>query len=739
METEPWRGVGRPEAWSGAGVVLAQVLWWPLGPSWLGETVDAAALWPVTLLGFLAAAAVVVCRAVPVVALAAAVTSTVAGIALLGDGGVRPADAVAGPLAVVVTLFALTARVSRTASAVAACVVPVIFTVLMAGRGAPPRTALGIGLFLGAACALVWAVGLGHRSRRARRRAERTYQRSVTAVPEWMAAAERRRLAAELHDVAAHRLTGIAVAAAAGLRLGEPLRRAEAAAYAAEAGRQAVDELDQLVSLEQPGPDAEERIEELVAASGAGDFVRTGPRLHREAEAFAYAVVREALTNISRYASTAAVRVRVAADRDRLRIVVVDSGGAASVEGLGGGNGLAGLAARARTMGGTVTAAPYRTGWRVRADVPLPLPASDAALAGPRRGRTVVRDRALVVLAAGTSLSVVLLPAADDTDLLAQPGPAAFLLLALLAHASTVAWRRTRPARATTVAIAVLSVWITISAAWRGPESTSLFLGSWWIELVLVYSVAAYGAGGWRSWWAPAALATLGGTALAAAPGIEGSRPAAAAVLAGVVLAPATAVWGAGLLVRARRRRRADSAARSLMRERDRADDATRQARRQLAERLRGDARRRAREVVTAADATDLSGVVTAARAALTALREVVQAPPPDDREPPPGLAGLHALAARHRAACTVTGSPHAPSAAAEVVAYRTAAMLLGDGAQLLLELGTDGVDLTVRRGRSLDPPAVRRLRRLVTDADGNLAGDPGRGSVRVWLPNAPQ
>lgn len=730
-------------SWSGilsaGSVVVAQALWWPLGPRLLGAQFDIAALWPVAALGLLAAAAVAVCRDAPEVAVAAAVASTAMGIALLGSHGVvRPADAIAGPLAVVLTLFGLTMRVSRARSAVAACAVPAVFTVLVVVRGAPPRTAIGIGLVLGAGCALVWTAGLGHRARRAKRRAEQMYHRAAATVPAWVAAAERRRLAAELHDVAAHRLTGIAVAAAAGLRLGEPHRRAAATAYAAEAGRQAVDELDRLVSLEHSAdPPAGDRIEELVATHGVDDVVRSGPALSPEGAAFVYAVVREALTNASRYAATAAISVRVDADRDRLRVSVADGGGDTPVSGLGGGHGLAGLATRARAMGGTLTAGPQATGWRVQADVPLPVPGTAAA--GPPRPGSAVRDRALAVLAAGVSLGVVLLPADDDVDLLAQPGSAAFLLTALITHASTVAWRRTAPTRATAAAIGLLASWIAISTGWHGPDSGSLFLGSWWIELVMVYSLAAYGRAGSHTWWAPAALSALGGAALAAGPEITGNRVAAATILAGAVFVPAMLVWAAGLVVRTLRRRRTTAAARDRAADQDRAADAARQTRLHLADRLRGDARRQTLAVVAAADAADLAGVVTAARAALTALREVVQVAPPDDTEPPPGLAGLRGLAARRRAALSVTGSPRESSAAVEVTAYRTAAMLLGDGSRLALNLRSEGVELTVRQGRPLDSAAVREVHRLVADADGHLDGEPRHGSVRIWLPNPQQ
>ncbi|MFJ9153427.1 histidine kinase [Streptomyces sp. NPDC102270] len=84
----------------------------------------------------------------------------------------------------------------------------------------------------------------------ARRSALANYEAGTAAVPLFAALVERDRLAAELHDVAAHRVTGIVVAAGAALRLADRERTGDALRHASEAGRGAVRELVRLTGLD---------------------------------------------------------------------------------------------------------------------------------------------------------------------------------------------------------------------------------------------------------------------------------------------------------------------------------------------------------------------------------------------------------------------------------------------------------------------------------------------------------
>ncbi|WP_338103777.1 ATP-binding protein, partial [Streptomyces rhizosphaericus] len=103
----------------------------------------------------------------------------------------------------------------------------------------------------------------------------------------------------------------------------------------------------------------------------------------------AYRIVQEALTNARKHAPGAAVTVRVSGGpADRLTVDVrnapppgaaADTGGGEGSHAEGGGQGLIGLAERARLAGGELSAGPAQGGFRVRAW--LPWPAADTVSA----------------------------------------------------------------------------------------------------------------------------------------------------------------------------------------------------------------------------------------------------------------------------------------------------------------------------------------------------------------------
>ncbi|MFF2121446.1 sensor histidine kinase [Kitasatospora sp. NPDC058184] len=232
---------------------------------------------------------------------------------------------------------------------------------------------------------------------------------------------QRLEVARGLHDFVAHEITGIVLEAQAGqLPDQEPEETAVLLRRLEEAGLRALDSMDEMVgALREPGgeggrdgrsdpPDREERADgattrrlgladlpELVTRFGATGrpggtgtagaprataelAPETAGRLSAEAEATAYAVVLEALTNIRRHAPQATeVTVRVAPGTDgAVELTVTDDGGPSRRPLLrrrpgAGGTGLAGLTARAAAHGGSLTAGPGTpAGWRVSCSLP---------------------------------------------------------------------------------------------------------------------------------------------------------------------------------------------------------------------------------------------------------------------------------------------------------------------------------------------------------------------------------
>ena len=212
------------------------------------------------------------------------------------------------------------------------------------------------------------------------------------------AAAERTRIAREMHDVIGHQLAVIVSLAdgAAAKLASDPPRAAAAIASVADVGRQALGETRGLLGVlradgsgdglaPQPGLAglgdlvAQTRATGLAATLDcAGDAAGLAPDI----QLAVYRIAQEAITNTLRHASGAqAVAVRVTIGAASVELEVTDDGrpapgaipgrAAAPPAGPGGGQGLTGMRERARAYGGSVAAGPGPHGWEVRATLPL--------------------------------------------------------------------------------------------------------------------------------------------------------------------------------------------------------------------------------------------------------------------------------------------------------------------------------------------------------------------------------
>lgn len=228
-----------------------------------------------------------------------------------------------------------------------------------------------------------------HDRDRAFRRAEKTTTDLLGRRDAALAAAvaaERLRIARELHDVSSHAV-GVMVlqAGAAGAqRLADPARARAALAAVETAAAQATAELDALArTLTSDGElepwvgsddglgGALTRLVERMRGAGLGIDLDLGAVLvdHRVAAAV-YRTVQEALTNAARHAPGSAVRVVVRRRAHGVEVEVVDSGGGPAGPD-GSGFGLEGLAERVRMLGGEFGAGPRPGGgFAVRARVP---------------------------------------------------------------------------------------------------------------------------------------------------------------------------------------------------------------------------------------------------------------------------------------------------------------------------------------------------------------------------------
>lgn len=202
---------------------------------------------------------------------------------------------------------------------------------------------------------------------------------------------ERARIARDLHDVVAHRMSVVVVMAqTARYRLGDVGDEAAAEFDAiADAARASLDEVRQLLGVLRlddgagsyaaaPNPGLGD-IAELVAQTGrTGVDVLLDDTADRDAvgEASAlviYRIVQESLANATRHAPGAAISVRLSPARGDATDVVITNGPArgAPLQLAGAGTGLAGMTERARVVGGSVSTGPrVDGGFEVRAHIP---------------------------------------------------------------------------------------------------------------------------------------------------------------------------------------------------------------------------------------------------------------------------------------------------------------------------------------------------------------------------------
>ncbi|WP_327367875.1 sensor histidine kinase [Streptomyces sp. NBC_01217] len=229
---------------------------------------------------------------------------------------------------------------------------------------------------------------------------------------EWARREERHRIAREMHDVVAHRVSLMVVHAAAlqAVAPKDPAKAVRNAALVGDMGRQALTELREMLGVLRSGEPAAVRSAAQVplaavgqaAAAAAAAAVEDGPRLHEveilvgesreagmtvelsvdgearpyapEVEQTAYRVVQEALTNVHKHAAGARTWVRLAHRGSEVAMQVENGPSDATTADAGlpsGGNGLVGMRERVLGLGGVFVSGPTDAGgFRVSAVLP---------------------------------------------------------------------------------------------------------------------------------------------------------------------------------------------------------------------------------------------------------------------------------------------------------------------------------------------------------------------------------
>lgn len=243
---------------------------------------------------------------------------------------------------------------------------------------------------------IVVAAALGDATRNRRAFLEEAQQRALAAEATREEEARRRvdeerlRIARDLHDITAHSLSVIAVQAGAAAHVidSDPEEARRSLRAIRETSRSALQELRGLLGVlrgaeDGPAPLAPtpslSRLDELTHPLQEAGFTLNVERegdmagLPAFADATAFRIIQEALTNVLRHARPGEATVSVKRTPAVLSIVVADAGPAlVGGEPPGLGHGIPGMRERAAAIGGTVEAGPtHAGGWRVSALLPL--------------------------------------------------------------------------------------------------------------------------------------------------------------------------------------------------------------------------------------------------------------------------------------------------------------------------------------------------------------------------------
>ncbi len=322
---------------------------------------------------------------------------------LLTHGGLQSGAAAqtvrTSDLALGIALYTLVVYTNRRRWLGYAGLLAVGVVVDLAWHGEPGTADVVLGIGAAAIFGFSWALGEFAGARRAYHAEMEARLRLLETDRDQQAtiavAAERTRIARELHDVVAHAVSVIVVQAdGAGYAIRTDPDLAETAVRTISAtGREALMELRRLLDVlrtdelgalsPQPGIDAMPELVDRFRAIGLsaeltvrGEVADLPAAVHLSS----YRIVQEALTNALKHAGFGATAtVRVERVGGLVEVEIADDGGGLSVVGqprplavVSGGNGLIGMRERATVLGGTLTAGrAHGGGWRVRATFPV--------------------------------------------------------------------------------------------------------------------------------------------------------------------------------------------------------------------------------------------------------------------------------------------------------------------------------------------------------------------------------
>jgi signal transduction histidine kinase len=295
-----------------------------------------------------------------------------------------------GDVAFLVALYSLGAYERRRWILASAVVVAEVGVIMAVARWAPASNRLLPGLLSTGTVTAAWMAGIYVRMRRAYlvsalQRAE-TAERERDSRAQVAVAAERARMAREMHDVIAHSLSVMITLNDAAAAVESPVQARDTITQASEVGRQALAEMHRMLGMLRDGEPAElapspgvDQLADLISiVRSAGlsvELAVTGDlgTMLPTAQLALYRIVQESLTNVLKHGQNVQhVVVQVLRQGPRVELQIDDDGLPCGQVPDRAGHGVSGMTERASLFGGHVDAGPRDgAGWRVTAQLDL--------------------------------------------------------------------------------------------------------------------------------------------------------------------------------------------------------------------------------------------------------------------------------------------------------------------------------------------------------------------------------
>ncbi len=216
----------------------------------------------------------------------------------------------------------------------------------------------------------------------------KTLEREQVLLTDRAVAAERVRIARELHDIISHHIALIVIQSGAAYAVvGQDPEKARAAISAmGEMGRSALGEMRRMLGVLRtadasdtpldPAPGIFELNDLISRSQDAGVAIKAEVpddlnSLSEQYQLVIYRIVQESLTNVVKHAPRSTVLLKIERSNERITVVVINSGPLDTVPTNNRGHGISGMRERVELYGGLLEASYDGDGYRVHAEIPL--------------------------------------------------------------------------------------------------------------------------------------------------------------------------------------------------------------------------------------------------------------------------------------------------------------------------------------------------------------------------------